>query len=181
MLYISFSTVQRHALSSVDLRLRLPYHCDITFLLASSDQSFRMTVPGLSEHRRPGTETSLGAASDGGRCARSVRTSQTWNGGMPWNGFWRREVCQVSRESAHLERWPARERPLTGVGVPGLPRKRIPETVACLGVASDGGGCARSVEDTQTWNAASWCGRYMLNAMPLLQVSRSSGTALLCY
>ena len=87
MLYISFSTVQRHALSSVDLRLRLPYHCDITFLLASSDQNFRMTVPGLSKKCRLGTVASLGAASDGGECAMSVGKAQTWNGDQPWSGL----------------------------------------------------------------------------------------------
>ena len=68
-----------------------------------------------------------------------------------------------------------------GVSVPGLSGRRRPGTVTCLGTASDRGRCARFVEDMQTWNAASWSGRYMLNAMPLLQVSRSSGMTLLCY
>ena len=43
----------------------------------------RVGVPGLSKPRRPGTAPCHRCGSRGCRCARSVKTTQTWNGTMP--------------------------------------------------------------------------------------------------
>ena len=55
----------------------------------------RVGVPGLSKPHKPGTGPCLGGGSTRGRCARSVKTAQTWNGKRPWSGLQQGWVCQV--------------------------------------------------------------------------------------
>ena len=55
----------------------------------------RVGVPGLSKPRRPGTAPCHRCGSRGCRCARSDKTTQTWNGKRPWSGLQQGWVCQV--------------------------------------------------------------------------------------
>ena len=59
-------------------------------------------VPGLQKPRRPGTVRGHGKRSDRGGRSRSVKTVQTWNGGMPRSGLWHGEEPQRALWSAGL-------------------------------------------------------------------------------
>ena len=85
-------------------------------------------MPGLSKLRRPGTERGHGSSSTRGRCARSVKTPQTWNGERPRKQLYEGQACQVCQNSADLERGPATEAALRGAGAPGLQKTRRPGT-----------------------------------------------------
>ncbi len=87
-----------------------------------------------------------------GRCARSVKNSQTWNGERPRKQLYEGQACQVCQNSADLERGPATEAALRGAGVPGLSKLRRPGTERGHGSSSTRGRCARSVKNSQTWN-----------------------------
>ena len=52
----------------------------------------RVGVPGLSKPRRPGTAPCHRCGSRGCRCARSDKTTQTWNGTMPWRRLYEGQV-----------------------------------------------------------------------------------------
>ena len=52
----------------------------------------RMGVPGLQKPRRPGTAPCHRCGSRGCRCARSDKTTQTWNGTMPWRRLYEGQV-----------------------------------------------------------------------------------------
>ena len=52
----------------------------------------RVGVPGLSKPRRPGTARGPGAGSSKDGCARSDKTTQTWNGTMPWRRLYEGQV-----------------------------------------------------------------------------------------
>ena len=52
----------------------------------------RVGVPGLSKPRRPGTAPCPGAVSSKDGCARSDKTTQTWNGTMPWRRLYEGQV-----------------------------------------------------------------------------------------
>ena len=112
----------------------------------------RVGVPGLSKPRRPGTAPCHRCGSRGCRCARSDKTTQTWNGKRPWSGLQQGWVCQVCQNHANLERDHALEAALRGAGVPGLTKSRRPGTARGPGTVSSKGGCARSAKTAQTWN-----------------------------
>ena len=112
----------------------------------------RMGVPGLQKSRRPGTAPCHRCGSRGCRCARSDKTTQTWNGKRPWSGLQQGWVCQVCKNRADLERQEALERAPARMGVPGLSKPRRPGTAPCHRCGSRGCRCARSDKTTQTWN-----------------------------
>ena len=99
----------------------------------------RMGVPGLQKSRRPGTARGPGAVSSKGGCARSDKTTQTWNGKGPWSGLQQGWACQACQNRADLERQEALERAPARMGVPGLQKSRRPGTGPCLGGGSTRG------------------------------------------
>ena len=112
-----------------------------------------------------------------GRCARSVKTPQTWNGDRPrkqlyegqacqvcqnspqtWNGerpqktLWQGQAFQICKKFADLERGPAAENALARASVPGLLKLRRPGTGRGRRKRSGRGKRSKSAKNSQIWN-----------------------------
>ena len=109
-------------------------------------------VPGLSKPRRPGTERGHGSSSTRGRCARSVKTPQTWNGERPQKTLWQGQAFQICKKFADLERGPAAENALARASVPGLLKLRRPGTGRGRRKRSGRGKRSKSAKNSQIWN-----------------------------
>ena len=87
-----------------------------------------------------------------GRCARSVKTPQTWNGDRPRKQLYEGQACQVCQNSADLERGPAAENALARASVPGLLKLRRPGTGRGRRKRSGRGKRSKSAKNSQIWN-----------------------------